>query len=56
MSHSDYDAELERRLAITEDPGYEDAARADLPRTDILLVTIGAIVVIAAAWLWGYPA
>src|SRR5688500_17287450 len=33
-----FEAELSRRLAVVEDPDYDDPARADLPRTDLVLL------------------
>jgi hypothetical protein len=46
--------ELERRLALLEDPTYEDPARADLPGRDIALVAVLVLVICIVAYLWGY--
>ena len=48
--------ELERRLALIEDPAYEDAARADLPARDIWLVLALVVVICVVAYAWGYGA
>jgi hypothetical protein len=56
MNTDRYEAELSRRLATIEDPDYDDPARADLPRTDLVLLLVGVVVVVVAMWLWGYPA
>src|SRR3712207_2132601 len=48
-----FEAELSRRLATIEDPEYDDPARADLPRTDLVVLVVGVIVVVVAMWLWG---
>jgi hypothetical protein len=51
-----HDAELSRRLTTIEDPAYDDPARADLPRVDLVLLAVGVVVVVVVMWLWGYPA
>ncbi|WP_199580416.1 hypothetical protein [Blastococcus sp. TBT05-19] len=52
----DFERELQARLAVIEDPGYVDPARADLPARDIvLLVVLGALLVLAMI-VWSYPA
>lgn len=56
MNDSQYEAELERRLAIVEDPAYVDPARTELTRTDWTWLFVGSAIVIAAAFVWGYPA
>jgi hypothetical protein len=56
MNTDRFEAELSRRLATIEDPGYDDPARADLPRADLILLAVGVVVVVIAMWLWGYPA
>lgn len=48
--------ELDRRLALIEDPGYEDPARADLPARDIWLVLAFVLVICVVAYAWGYGA
>lgn len=55
MDTDRYEAELRRRLATVEDPHYDDPARKDLPRTDLIVLAVGVVVVVVAAWLWGYP-
>jgi hypothetical protein len=56
MNTDRYEAELSRRLATIEDLDYDDPARADLPRIDLVLLLVGVVVVVVAMWLWGYPA
>jgi len=56
MNTDRYDAELSRRLTTIEDHDYDDPARTDLPRTDMVALVVGVIVVVVAMWLWGYPA
>jgi hypothetical protein len=51
-----HDAELSRRLATIEDPGYADPARVDLPRADLVVLAVGVLVAVVVMWLWGYPA
>ncbi len=52
----DFDRELHARLAVIEDPGYVDPARADLPARDlVLLAVVGALVVVLMI-VWSYPA
>jgi len=46
--------ELERRLALLEDPAYDDPARGDLPGRDIALVAALVVVICIVAYLWGY--
>jgi hypothetical protein len=55
MDDDRFEAELSRRLAVVDDPDYDDPARADLPRTDLVLLAVGVVVVLVAMWLWGYP-
>lgn len=55
MDADRYDAELRRRLATVEDPRYDDPARTDLPRADLVVLAVGVVVVVVAMWLWGYP-
>ena len=55
MNTDRYDAELSRRLVTIEDPEYDDPARADLPRTDLILLAVSVVVVVVVMWLWGYP-
>lgn len=56
MGTDDYDEELRRRLAALEDPEYDDPARTDLPRLDLVLLAVGGVIVVAVMWFWGYPA
>lgn len=52
----DFQRELQARLAVIEDPGYVDPARADLPARDLtLLVVLGGLLVVLMIW-WSYPA
>lgn len=55
MDAAEFHRELERRLAVLEDPAYDDPARVDLPTQDLLALLIGGIVVIVALLVWGYP-
>jgi hypothetical protein len=55
MNVDRFEAELSRRLTVVEDPDYDDPARADLPRADLVLLLVGVVVVLVAMWLWGYP-
>ncbi|MDP5182010.1 hypothetical protein QOZ88_05115 [Blastococcus sp. BMG 814] len=55
MTH-DFDRELQARLAVIEDPGYVDPARADLPGRDLaLLVVLGGLLIVLMI-VWSYPA
>ena len=56
MDEDDFEAELQRRLALIEDPAYADPARRDLPAQDLVLLVVLSALVIALAWWWGYPA
>jgi hypothetical protein len=47
-------AELERRLQTIEDPAYEDPAHADVPGADLLWLGLFVVVVVIAAFVWGY--
>jgi hypothetical protein len=55
MDATEFDGELQRRLALLEDPEYHDPARADLPARDLVVLLIAAVVLIAAMLAWGYP-
>lgn len=55
MDTVEFRRELDRRLAIVEDPDYRDPAAVDLPRRDWLLLLIGCVVLIGALLGWGYP-
>ena len=52
----DFDRELQARLAVIEDPGYVDPARADLPARDLMLLLVAGALVIALMIVWSYPA
>jgi hypothetical protein len=52
---NEFRRELDRRLAVVEDPAYEDPARADPPVRDLVLLLVASVAVIAAALWWGYP-
>ena len=56
MDSGNYEAELERRLTIIEDPAYDDPARGNLPRLDLIVLLIATAVVVTAMWVWGAPA
>lgn len=52
----DFDRELQARLAVIEDPTYDDPARVDLPVRDLaLLAVLGALTVVLMI-VWSYPA
>ncbi len=55
METADFRRELNRRLAILEDPEHHDPASRDLPRGDWIALLIGCVVLIGAALTWGYP-
>lgn len=55
MDAIEFDRELQRRLAVLEDPEYHDPARADLPARDLVALLIAAVVLISAMLAWGYP-
>ena len=52
----DFDRALETRLAVIEDPHYEDPARADLPARDLVLLAVLAGLTIVLMIVWSYPA
>lgn len=49
--------DLERRLAVIEDPSYEDPARRDLTAVDYFVLAVLNISVISAmlVYAWGWP-
>lgn len=55
MDDNEFRRELDRRLAVVEDPAYEDPAGADLPARDLVILLVASVAVIAAALGWGYP-
>lgn len=55
MDSVEFHEELERRLAVVEDPGYSDPAAAELPARDWLFLAAGSLVLIVALMVWGYP-
>lgn len=52
----DFDAKLQDRLAVIEDPGYIDPALRNLPARDVVLLIVGSVVLVALMWFWGHPA
>ena len=52
----DFDRELETRLAVLEDPNYDDPARADLPARDLVLLAVLSVLTIVLMVVWSYPA
>ena len=52
----DFDRELQARLAVIEDPGYVDPARADLPARDLVILTVLGALVVVLMIVWSYPA
>jgi hypothetical protein len=55
VDDDEFRRELDRRLAVVEDPAYEDPARADLPARDLVILLVASVAVIVAALGWGYP-
>ncbi|GAA5126684.1 hypothetical protein [Haloechinothrix salitolerans] len=55
MDTADFRRELDRRLAIIEDPTHNDPAAKDMPRGDWIALFAGCVVLIGAALAWGYP-
>jgi hypothetical protein len=55
MDDNEFRRELDRRLAVVEDPAYDDPARVDLPVRDLVVLLVGSVAVIVAALGWGYP-
>ncbi len=55
METADYRRELDRRLALIEDPEHHDPAAQDLPKSDWVALLVGCVVLIGAALAWGYP-
>ena len=52
----DFDRELQARLAVIEDRGYVDSARADLPARDLVLLAVLGGLLIVLMIVWSYPA
>lgn len=52
----DFDRELQARLAVIEEPGYVDPARADLPIRDLAVLAVLGVLLVVAMVLWSYPA
>jgi len=52
----DFDRALETRLAVIEDPGYEDPARMDLPARDLVLLAVLGVLTIVLMIVWSSPA
>lgn len=55
MSPRPLDPELERRLALLEDPHGSDGALGDLPWRDVALCAAGIVVMSVLLLMWGYP-
>lgn len=56
MDEADFDAELERRLALLEAPDSGESVLPDLPRADLWLAVGGTLAMVVLALWWGYPA
>ena len=54
MDDSEFDAELERRLAILLDPDSSDSILEPLPVLDLALAIAGVIILSALVLWWGY--
>ncbi|RZU32045.1 hypothetical protein [Blastococcus saxobsidens] len=52
----DFERELQARLAVIEDPTYDDPARADLPARDLVVLAVLGVLTIVAMIVWSYPA
>ncbi|MDR7303765.1 hypothetical protein [Haloactinomyces albus] len=55
MDAMQFRQELERRLAVLEDPAYDDAARTDLPVRDLIALLTAGIALVGTLLAWGYP-
>lgn len=55
MEDTEFRRELDRRLALIEDPAYADPGRAHLPARDLVVLLVASIVVIVGLLAWGYP-
>jgi hypothetical protein len=55
MDGPEFRRELDRRLAIVENPDYEDPAAADLPARDLVILLLGSAGLVIALLAWGYP-
>lgn len=55
METADFRRELDRRLAVLEDPERLDPASRDLPTSDWVVLLVASVVLIGAALAWGYP-
>lgn len=54
MSDLNFDAELERRLQLLEDPSSDEKVLDNLPARDVLLAVVGLVVASAVLLIWGY--
>ena len=52
----DFDRELETRLAVIEDPDYDDPARDDLPARDLVILAVLSVLAVVLMIVWSYPA
>lgn len=55
MSEQNLDEELERRLALLEDPASDERVLDDLPVRDVVMAVVGLAVLIVCMLIWGYP-
>ena len=55
MSDSNFDAELERRIRLLEDPASGERVLPDLPVRDVVLAVLGVAVLTVVLLIWGYP-
>lgn len=56
MLEATFQAELEQRLTLLEDPESGESTLPDLPWRDVWLATLGLIAAIVPLLWWGYPA
>lgn len=49
----DLNEELRRRLAVLEDPNYEDPAQRNLSLQDFLLLTALVVLTVVVSYAWG---
>ncbi|SFB42854.1 hypothetical protein SAMN05216266_11130 [Amycolatopsis marina] len=56
MHDTNFEAELERRIALLEAPDSEESVLPDLPARDILLAVLTIAALSVGLIFWGYPA
>lgn len=55
MSDANFEAELERRIALLEDPASDEQVLENLPLADVLWAVAAVVVMGIALLIWGYP-